>query len=73
MEIPGMYSKIDTTDAVLCDIARAVRDFFPPELWNRIDRVVRLYALAVHEDAVGAIQVHHLETITLSLDDGMVF
>ena len=27
-------------DSVLYDIARAVRDFFPPELFNRIDRVV---------------------------------
>jgi ATP-dependent Clp protease ATP-binding subunit ClpC len=27
-------------EGVLRDIARAARDFFPPELWNRIDRVV---------------------------------
>lgn len=27
-------------DAVLRDVDRAVRDFFPPELFNRIDRVV---------------------------------
>ena len=25
---------------VMAEVARAVRDFFPPELWNRIDRVV---------------------------------
>ncbi len=31
----------DGTAAVMGEIARAVRDFFPPELWNRIDRVVR--------------------------------
>jgi len=30
----------ERADAVLRDVARAVRDFFPPELFNRIDRVV---------------------------------
>ncbi len=30
----------ESPDAVLLEIARAVREFFPPELWNRIDRVV---------------------------------
>jgi ATP-dependent Clp protease ATP-binding subunit ClpA/ATP-dependent Clp protease ATP-binding subunit ClpC len=30
----------DQTAAVLAEIARAVREFFPPELWNRIDHVV---------------------------------
>jgi ATP-dependent Clp protease ATP-binding subunit ClpC len=30
----------DHEAAVLAEVARAVRDFFPPELWNRIDRVV---------------------------------
>lgn len=30
----------DGTERVLGDISRAVRDFFPPELFNRIDRVV---------------------------------
>jgi ATP-dependent Clp protease ATP-binding subunit ClpC len=30
----------ESPDAVLADIARAVREFFPPELWNRIDRIV---------------------------------
>lgn len=30
----------ENTEGVLFDIARAVRDFFPPELFNRIDRVV---------------------------------
>lgn len=31
--------------AVLRDIARAVREFFPPELFNRIDRVVQFHPL----------------------------
>ncbi len=26
--------------AIMQDVARAVRDFFPPELWNRIDAIV---------------------------------
>lgn len=30
----------DSPDTILLDIARAVRDHFPPELFNRIDRVV---------------------------------
>jgi ATP-dependent Clp protease ATP-binding subunit ClpC len=30
----------DAGAAVLHDIARAVREYFPPELWNRIDRIV---------------------------------
>jgi ATP-dependent Clp protease ATP-binding subunit ClpA/ATP-dependent Clp protease ATP-binding subunit ClpC len=30
----------DTGAAVLHDIARAVREYFPPELFNRIDRIV---------------------------------
>jgi ATP-dependent Clp protease ATP-binding subunit ClpA/ATP-dependent Clp protease ATP-binding subunit ClpC len=30
----------DQSDRVLSDVARAVREFFPPELFNRIDRVV---------------------------------
>jgi ATP-dependent Clp protease ATP-binding subunit ClpC len=30
----------DHAAAVMAEIARAVRDFFPPELWNRIDHVV---------------------------------
>ncbi|MBZ0234733.1 MAG: AAA family ATPase, partial [Deltaproteobacteria bacterium] len=35
----------DGTGAVMGEIARAVREFFPPELWNRIDRVVRFQPL----------------------------
>ncbi len=35
----------DSTEAVLGQIAKAVREFFPPELWNRIDRVVRFRPL----------------------------
>ncbi len=35
----------DGTAAVLGEIAKAVREFFPPELWNRIDRVVRFKPL----------------------------
>ncbi|MBE7447817.1 MAG: ATP-dependent Clp protease ATP-binding subunit [Kofleriaceae bacterium] len=35
----------DRTAAILGEIARAVREFFPPELWNRIDRVVRFHPL----------------------------
>jgi ATP-dependent Clp protease ATP-binding subunit ClpA/ATP-dependent Clp protease ATP-binding subunit ClpC len=30
----------DQAAAIMADIARAVREFFPPELWNRIDHVV---------------------------------
>ena len=30
----------ESPEAVLSDIARAVREFFPPELFNRIDRIV---------------------------------
>ncbi|MFT3764041.1 MAG: AAA family ATPase [Minicystis sp.] len=30
----------ESADAVLHDIGRAVREFFPPELFNRIDRIV---------------------------------
>jgi ATP-dependent Clp protease ATP-binding subunit ClpA/ATP-dependent Clp protease ATP-binding subunit ClpC len=30
----------DQSERVLSDVARAVREFFPPELFNRIDRVV---------------------------------
>ncbi len=30
----------EAPDQVMLEIARAVREFFPPELWNRIDRVV---------------------------------
>ncbi|MFO0726665.1 MAG: AAA family ATPase [Myxococcota bacterium] len=30
----------EDTGAILHDVARAVRDFFPPELFNRVDRVV---------------------------------
>jgi ATP-dependent Clp protease ATP-binding subunit ClpA/ATP-dependent Clp protease ATP-binding subunit ClpC len=30
----------DGTSAVMGEIAKAVREFFPPELWNRIDRIV---------------------------------
>ncbi|MCZ7682675.1 MAG: AAA family ATPase [Sandaracinaceae bacterium] len=30
----------DSADAVVRDVDRAVREFFPPELFNRIDRVV---------------------------------
>ncbi|MBK9032458.1 MAG: AAA family ATPase [Myxococcales bacterium] len=35
----------DGADLVLGQIAKAVREFFPPELWNRIDRVVRFRPL----------------------------
>ncbi|HVV86369.1 MAG TPA: AAA family ATPase [Kofleriaceae bacterium] len=35
----------DGVATILGDIAKAVRDFFPPELWNRIDRVVRFRPL----------------------------
>lgn len=30
----------EPTDGMLADVAKAVREFFPPELFNRIDRVV---------------------------------
>jgi ATP-dependent Clp protease ATP-binding subunit ClpC len=33
-------------DRVLADVDRAVREFFPPELFNRIDRVVRFRPLS---------------------------
>ena len=35
----------DGTQAVMGEIAKAVREFFPPELWNRIDRVARFKPL----------------------------
>jgi ATP-dependent Clp protease ATP-binding subunit ClpA/ATP-dependent Clp protease ATP-binding subunit ClpC len=35
----------DQAAAILAEVARAVRDFFPPELFNRIDRVVRFAPL----------------------------
>ncbi len=35
----------DGAAVVMGDIARAVREFFPPELWNRIDQVVRFRPL----------------------------
>ena len=35
----------DTSEVLLGEIARAVREFFPPELWNRIDRTVRFRPL----------------------------
>lgn len=40
----------ENADGVLFDIARAVKDFFPPELFNRIDRVVPFRPLT-HEVA----------------------
>ncbi len=49
----------DDGAALLADVARAVREFFPPELWNRIDRVVpfsplsRDTALEVTEKELG--------------------
>ncbi|MCE9577489.1 MAG: AAA family ATPase, partial [Deltaproteobacteria bacterium] len=36
----------DAAAAITAEIARAVRDFFPPELFNRIDRVVRFTPLS---------------------------
>jgi ATP-dependent Clp protease ATP-binding subunit ClpA/ATP-dependent Clp protease ATP-binding subunit ClpC len=36
----------DGAAAIVAEIARAVRDFFPPELFNRIDRVVRFAPLS---------------------------
>ena len=41
----------ESTEAILAHVASAVRKFFPPELFNRIDRVVRfrpLEAAAAH-------------------------
>ena len=35
----------ESARAILHDVDRAVRDFFPPELFNRIDRVVRFAPL----------------------------
>jgi ATP-dependent Clp protease ATP-binding subunit ClpC len=35
----------DGTASVMGQIAKAVKEFFPPELWNRIDRVVRFKPL----------------------------
>ncbi|HTJ47362.1 MAG TPA: AAA family ATPase [Kofleriaceae bacterium] len=35
----------DSAAAIMAEVARAVRDFFPPELFNRIDRVVRFSPL----------------------------
>jgi len=35
----------ESTSTILADIDKAVREFFPPELFNRIDRVVRFVPL----------------------------
>ncbi len=37
----------ESTAGMLQDIAKAVREFFPPELFNRIDRVVPFHPLTV--------------------------
>jgi ATP-dependent Clp protease ATP-binding subunit ClpC len=42
----------DQADAVMRDVARAVREFFPPELFNRIDAVVPFAPLS-RESAAG--------------------
>ncbi len=36
----------DGAAAIMAEVARAVREFFPPELFNRIDRVVRFSPLS---------------------------
>ncbi|NVB42885.1 ATP-dependent Clp protease ATP-binding subunit [Pseudenhygromyxa sp. WMMC2535] len=41
----GARQDSSQAQAVLQDIARAVREFFPPELFNRIDRVVQFRPL----------------------------
>ncbi|HEU4410771.1 MAG TPA: AAA family ATPase [Polyangiaceae bacterium] len=45
----------DQAEAVMADVARAVRDFFPPELFNRIDAVVPFAPLS-RESAAGVAQ-----------------
>ena len=38
-------ARANTRAEVMVDIAKAVREFFPPELFNRIDRVVEFFPL----------------------------
>jgi ATP-dependent Clp protease ATP-binding subunit ClpC len=47
----------DASAAVMADVAKAVREFFPPELFNRIDRVVPFAPLS----AESAIEVAEKE------------
>src|SRR5262249_25777953 len=49
--IPGARRRapvgfLEAPDQLMLDVARAVREFFPPELFNRIDRVVPFRPLA---------------------------
>ncbi len=55
-------------DAVMQDVARAVREFFPPELFNRIDRIVPFRPL----DATVAIEVAQKELSKLLARRGLV-
>jgi ATP-dependent Clp protease ATP-binding subunit ClpC len=41
----------DHEGAILAEVARAVREFFPPELWNRIDRIVPFRPLSAETAA----------------------
>jgi ATP-dependent Clp protease ATP-binding subunit ClpA/ATP-dependent Clp protease ATP-binding subunit ClpC len=49
-------------DAVLQDIARAVREFFPPELFNRIDRIVPFRPLTA--EIAGRVAEKELEKLS---------
>jgi ATP-dependent Clp protease ATP-binding subunit ClpA/ATP-dependent Clp protease ATP-binding subunit ClpC len=51
----GFADDAATRTAILAEVARAVRDFFPPELFNRIDRVVRFSPLT-HEVAASIVE-----------------
>ncbi|APR77396.1 ATP-dependent Clp protease ATP-binding subunit ClpA [Minicystis rosea] len=52
----------EATDAILHDIARAVREFFPPELWNRIDRIVPFRPLTA--DVAARVAQKELDRLT---------
>lgn len=54
-------------EGVLADVARAVREFFPPELFNRIDRVVPFKPL----DRPTAVQVAEKELARLLARPGL--
>jgi len=51
----GSAEQARVRDAIATDVAKAVREFFPPELFNRIDRVVSFSPLS-HEVAIDVAQ-----------------
>lgn len=58
----------EDTASLLADVARAVREFFPPELWNRIDKVVPFSPLSTST----ALEVTEKELAKLLARRGLV-